>query len=149
MKTIKREFVPVAVDADVLNFLDDADGKFARSSGVYLFGSSGGVAFVTASGKQLGKKHLHGTNAAGIEEALQAWNKLPESERRPGAIQLGKRGPINTKRAAVEPPAGGLILKLHGRYLARPRGRAAHHHPRQGFSRHRATRQGRALRVLL
>jgi hypothetical protein len=107
------------VDADVLNFLDDAEGKFARDSGVYLTGSSGGVAFITASGKPLGKKHLHGTTAAGIEEALQAWNKLPESERKPGAVRIGERGPIDSKHATVEPPPGCLILKLYGRYLAR------------------------------
>jgi hypothetical protein len=108
----------VAVDADMLNFLDDAEGKFARDSRIYLTGSSGGVAFLTASGKLLGKKHLHGVNAAGIQEALDAWNKLAADERQPGATKIGDKGPIDGKRATVQPPAGCLILRVYGRYLA-------------------------------
>lgn len=103
----------------MLNVLEDAEGKFARASGMFLTGSSGGVSFLSASGELLGKKHLHGTNAAGIEEALQAWNKLPESARRPGAVKVGEKGPIDRKHATVQPPPGGLILKLYGRYLTR------------------------------
>ena len=108
----------MGVDADMLNVVDDADGAFVRDSKMRLSGSSGGVVFVTANGKLLGKAHLHGTNLAGIDEALHAWNKLPENERRPGAIKLGARGPIDAKRSTAEPPPGGLILKVHGRYLA-------------------------------
>jgi hypothetical protein len=103
----------------MLNVLEDAEGRFARESGVYLAGSSGGVAFITASGKRLGTKHLHGVKAAGIQEALDAWAKLPENERRPGAIQVGERGPIDKNHATMTPPEGGLILKIHARYLAR------------------------------
>src|SRR5262249_23044518 len=115
---IKEKFIPVGVDADMLNVVEDADGKFVKESGMRLSGSSGGVVFVTANGKLLGKSHLHGTNRAGIDEALAAWDKLPASERRPGAIKLGERGLIDAKHATVEPPAKGLILKVHGRYLA-------------------------------
>src|SRR5262245_54996732 len=102
----------------MLNVVDDADGKFVRASGMRLSGSSGGVVFVTASGKLLGTGHLHGTTKAGIDEALRDWKKLPEAERRPGAIKLGDRGPIDLKRSTAEPPPGGLILKVYGRYLA-------------------------------
>src|SRR5262245_5177675 len=102
----------------MLNVVDDADGKFVRASGMRLSGSSGGVVFVTASGKLLGTGHLHGTTKAGIDEALRDWHKLPEAERRPGAIKLGDRGPIDLKRSTAEPPPGGLILKVYGRYLA-------------------------------
>lgn len=103
----------------MLNYLEDAEGRFARDSGMFLTGSSGGVSFLTASGKLLGEKHLHGTTAAGIRDALEAWTKLPESERAPGAIKIGDKGPTDRKHATVQPPPGGLILKLHGRYLAR------------------------------
>ena len=102
----------------MLNVVEDADGKFVKDSGMRLSGSSGGVRFVTADGKLLGKGHLHGVNRAGIDEALRDWNKLPEAERRPGAIKLGERGPIDLKRSTAEPPPGGLILRVHGRYLA-------------------------------
>jgi hypothetical protein len=119
VQTIKDHFIPVAVDVDMLNVLEDAEGKFARDSRMFLSGSSGGVSFLTASGKLLGKNVLHGTTGAAIREALQTWNTLPESERKPGAIQVGERGPIDTKHATVQPPAGCLILKVYGRYLAR------------------------------
>jgi hypothetical protein len=108
----------VGVDADMLNFAEDADGRFVRACGMQLSGSSGGVRFVTASGKLLGKGHLHGVTKAGIDEALGDWNKLPEAERQPGAVKLGERGPADLKRSTAEPPPGGLILKVHGRYLA-------------------------------
>src|SRR5262245_60676468 len=118
VKTIKDNFIPVGVDADMLNVVHDADGQFVRKSGMRLSGSSGGVVFVTANGKLLGKGHLHGTTKAGIDEALRDWNKLPEAERKPGAIKLGERGPLDPERGTAEPPAGGMILKVYGRYLA-------------------------------
>ncbi len=102
----------------MLNVLEDEEGKFARASRIYLTGSSGGVTFLTASGKLLGKKFGHGTTGAGITEALKDWSKFPESERMPGAIQVGDRGPIDAKHATVQPPEGCLILKVFGRYLA-------------------------------
>src|SRR5262249_49401261 len=102
----------------MLNVLEDAEGRFARASGMFLTGSSGGVSFLTASGKRLGRHHLHGVKAAGIQEALDAWQKLPEDERRPGAVRVGDRGPIDLKHATVEPPPGCLILRVYGRYLA-------------------------------
>jgi hypothetical protein len=103
----------------MLNEVQDAEGRFARETGIYLSGSSGGVSFATASGKLLGKKHLHGTTLGGIQEALQAWNNLPESERKPGAVKIAERGPLDAKHATVPPPPGGLILKVYGRHLAR------------------------------
>jgi hypothetical protein len=102
----------------MLNVLEDAEGQFARASGMFLTGSSGGVSFLTASGKMLGKNQLHGVKAAVIQEALDAWHKLPEDERRPGAIRVGDRGPIDVKHATVEPPPGCLIIRVYGRYLA-------------------------------
>jgi hypothetical protein len=103
----------------MLNVLDDAEGKFARTSGMYLTGSSGGVSFLTAGGKLLGKRHQHGVTTAGIQEALQAWNRLPENERQPNAVKVGEKGPSDSKHATVPPPPGSLILKVHARYLAR------------------------------
>jgi hypothetical protein len=56
---------------------------------------------------------------ASIEKAWQVWMSLPESGRKPGAIQVPDKGPIDLKHATVQPPEGGLILKIYGRYLAR------------------------------
>jgi hypothetical protein len=98
-----------------LNVLEDAEGKFARESRLRLPGSSPGMSYVTASGKLLGV----GFQQRAMEDALKAWNALPEAERKPGAFQVPERGPIDSKRATVQPPSGSLILKLHSRYLAR------------------------------
>lgn len=102
----------------MLNVVQDSDSKFMRDSGMRLSGSSGAVHFVTADATLLGKGHLHGTNKAGIDEALRDWNKLPENRRKPGAIKIGEFGPIDYKNSTAPPPQGGLILKLYGRYLA-------------------------------
>jgi hypothetical protein len=118
VKTIKENFITVGVDADMLNVVNDDDGKFVKDAGLHLGGSSGGVRFVTASGKLLGKGHLHGVTKSGIEEALRDWNMLPKSERQPGAVKLGKQGPSDLKHGTAEPLPNGMILKVHGRYLA-------------------------------
>jgi hypothetical protein len=70
---------------------------------------------VTASGKVLG-------NGRDLQKGLEAWNKLPESERKPGAVQVGERGKIDTaraERAVPTPPPGTLILKIYARFLSR------------------------------
>jgi len=76
------------------------------------------MSYVTASGKRL----AIGFQQRAMEDALEAWSALPEAERKPGAIQIPERGLIDSKRITAQPPPGGLILKLHGRYLAREPG---------------------------
>jgi hypothetical protein len=118
VRTLTEEFIAVAVDADALQEQQDAEGQFARASGMYLGGSACGTSYITAAGKVL-HKDSGGPHMGVIEKVLQAWNKLPASERAPGAIKIGEKGPKDEKHVAAEPPPGGLILKLHGRYLAR------------------------------
>lgn len=65
---------------------------------------------MTAGGKFLGTRP---------DKALEAWNALPEADRRPGAVQLGERGPIDPKKVQPTPPPGALILKVHYRCLGR------------------------------
>lgn len=119
VRAIREKFIAVAVDADVLNVLQDAEGKFARDSKMRLGGSCTNINYITASGKVLGADYGMGS----VNKAWQAWLKLPDSERKPGAIQVGDMGPADPKHATVQPPERGLILKLYGRYLARdPKG---------------------------
>lgn len=66
---------------------------------------------VSASGKHLGGSDL--------DKALEAFAKLPESERAPGAVKVGDLGPADTAHAAPALPAGALAVKLYGRLLAR------------------------------
>lgn len=57
-----------------------------------------------------------------LQKVLEAWNKLPESERKPGAVQVGERGKVDTaraERAVPTPPPGTLVLKIHARFLGR------------------------------
>ncbi len=57
-----------------------------------------------------------------LKKVLEAWNNLPESERKPGAVQVGERGKVDTaraERAVPTPPPGTLILKIHARFLGR------------------------------
>jgi hypothetical protein len=62
----------------------------------------------TADGTWLGDKD--------ISKALTAWNKLPESDRRPGAVKIEDRGRFDPAKS-VQPPPGGLIVKVFMRDL--------------------------------
>jgi hypothetical protein len=64
---------------------------------------------VSASGKWLGH--------APSEKVLEAFRRLPEAERKPGAVAVRD---LNADETAIpSPPAGGLVLRVHGRFLAR------------------------------
>jgi hypothetical protein len=56
--------------------------------------------------------------AQDVREAWKQWNSLPEAERRPGAVRVEVRGPVDTKHAEPVPPAGSLPLRLYYRSLA-------------------------------
>lgn len=81
-----------------------------RPSGDASFSGTHGYACLTASGKFL---------ASDPARALAAWKALPESERKPGAVTIAERGPVDEKKAHPTPPPGGLILRLFYRNLAR------------------------------
>jgi hypothetical protein len=48
---------------------------------------------------------------------LEAFRKLPESERRPGAVKVAELRPF--ERVIPSPPPGGLVLRAHARFLSR------------------------------
>jgi hypothetical protein len=87
---------------------------------------------VTAAGRFLCGKH-DGTVAGGClpAGALDVWRRLPESERRPGALVIPEQK-VRDWIVAQLPP-GGLILKVHQSALHRDAGgelrRQAHHYP--------------------
>src|SRR5262245_52325076 len=64
---------------------------------------------MTASGQFLGTYPV---------KALEVWNALPEAERRPGAVTIGERGPVDKRTAQPTPPPGSLIVRLFYRQLA-------------------------------
>jgi hypothetical protein len=87
------------------------EGEFLRGAGIdkNWVTSSGYFSCVSASGKWLG----HAPSA----KVLEAFRRLPQAERKPGAIKLRNLAPAET--VIPSPPAGGLVLRVHGRFLAR------------------------------
>lgn len=97
----------------------DSDGEFIRDTcKLKLAGAGGDMACVTASGKVLDWS----VSNPDLKKVLEAWNKLPESERKPGAVQIGERGVIDSRGALPTPPPGTLIIKVFRRALARETG---------------------------
>jgi hypothetical protein len=52
-----------------------------------------------------------------VQDALKAWDALPEEHRKPGSVKLGKR-PAGDDGLPKPPPAG-LVVKIHLRALGR------------------------------
>src|SRR5262249_21225285 len=87
--------------------------------------ASGSVRFITAAGKKLERGELAWNDKTNwfhlsAERALKAWAALPESERKPGAVEVPERPPVDPKRApTLKPPDGALIVRVFNRQLAR------------------------------
>ena len=110
IKLIKENFVAVAVPTEVCQ-AKNPEGEFLRGAGIekHWVTSSGYMSSVSASGKYLG-----GMASAKV---LEEFRKLPEAERKPGAIVVPDLKPA--EHLIPSPPAGGLVLKVHGRFLGR------------------------------
>src|SRR5262245_3180991 len=107
-------------DDDECRFLEHAD-----------CGGQGRIDIITASGKLVARGELQvgnpRTHLLSLERALKAWAALPEAERKPGAVRVPERGPLDPRRnAAKGPPEGTLIVRVWNRQLERtPRGSTA------------------------
>lgn len=86
------------------------EGEFLRLAGIdkHWVTSSGYMSCVSPGGKYLG------TSAA---KSLEEFLKLPEDERKPGAVKVPDLQP--SEELIPAPPAGGLVLKVHARFLSR------------------------------
>jgi hypothetical protein len=87
------------------------EGEFLRQAGIekQWVTSSGYMSCVSASGKMLGY--------APSAKVLEEFRKLPESERGPGAVKVAD---LDTPdRLIPPPPEGGMVLKVHARFLSR------------------------------
>jgi hypothetical protein len=126
VRLVKEQFVAVAVDAHIRDF-KDAEVEFARSTDCVPEGAvaSGAVRFITASGKKLERGELAWNDKTNwfllsAKRALKAWEALPLAERKPGAISVPKRPPVDPKRAVtLKPPEGALVVRLYNRQLGR------------------------------
>ena len=87
------------------------EGEFLRGAGIdrSWVTSSGYFSCVSAGGKWLGH--------APSEKVVEAFRRLPEAERKPGAVAVRDLDPAEA--VIPSPPAGGLVLRVYGRFLAR------------------------------
>jgi hypothetical protein len=81
----------------------ESDDEFVKKLGA-------GFVVCTAGGKVL---------ADNVAQGLAAFDKLPEAERKPPEVLAEKRGPINPKKDPLQPPPGGLIVRVFQRVLDR------------------------------
>jgi hypothetical protein len=129
IRLARDEFVAVVGDDWYQRRRNDPEGKFFRNvtdqAGRGSSGPDGGstrqaIYCLTASGKLLYWKNagqLPGEMRKALHWGLEAWRKLPESERKPGAIKVEdiKLDP----RYKHAPPPGGLIVNVFTRALER------------------------------
>jgi hypothetical protein len=115
---LKERFVCVTVNNhNGGNNPDGGDGFLSKLACPY--GNYHHVA--TADGKVLYGGSLSGVNqdvVGALRGALNAFDALPESERKPGAIKVPE--PTEpTRQGLIQPPKGGLILRVYQRGLKR------------------------------
>ena len=87
------------------------EGEFLRGAGIdkHWATSSGYMSCVSPGGKWLG--HEPST------KVLEAFGKLPKDEREPDAVKVPDLKPSEVM--VTTPPEGGLVLRVHGRFLGR------------------------------
>ncbi len=113
IKLVKENFIAVAVPTWVCR-AKCPEGEFLRTAGIdkRWVTSSGYMNCVSASGRMLGGR--------ASKKVLEEFAKLPESERKPGAVKVSD---IPTSGHVVpSPPKDGLVLKVHARFLTQDSG---------------------------
>jgi hypothetical protein len=106
---IKQNFIAVSVPTWVCRS-KGPEGEFLRGAGIdkHWVTSSGYMNCVSASGKLLGRSPC--------TEVLQKFADLPEAERKAGAVRVADLKP--SEMVIPSPPAGGMVLKVHARFLS-------------------------------
>ena len=121
-------FVPCCIDDWYQRRRQDDEGKFFRSVADQPGGRTGkggstrqGIYVLTPDGDLLAYKNA-GDNVeatqAELALALRKWVALPAARRTPGGVSVPKHGKLDPNFSRV-PPEGGLVLKVHGRILAK------------------------------
>src|SRR5947209_6867719 len=123
----REDFVAVSADDWYERRREDAVGTFFRKVADQgpRTGEHGatrqGIYCLTADGKLLAYRNA-GQNAdvmrAVLKQALAVWKKLPEAQRRPGAIKVGDPGALDP-RYSRQVPAGAVVVRVFTRILDR------------------------------
>jgi hypothetical protein len=116
---VRDRFIAVTV-ATTESLRQDAIGQFCRDAGMDMFKWEVRQYCVTADGRRLEEGGLE----IDLRKALDRWEALPEAGRAPGAVAVGDAGPPDPRYALPRPPAGGSILRSHGRVFMRAAGGA-------------------------
>ncbi len=125
IKMATEKFVPVCTDDWYTRRRQDAEGEFFRTmataagrkgeggatrQGIYVFAADGTVLGYKNAGQDAGvMKQV-------FRDALAKFDKLPEKQRKAGAITVPDRGKPDAKYFR-EPPAGGLVVRVNTRIL--------------------------------
>lgn len=90
--------------------VESPEGAFLREAGIHKqwVTSSGYMTCVTADGKLLG--------TSPTPKVLQKYFELPEIERRPGLLKIPDLEA--SEKVIPDPPADGMVLRVHARFLA-------------------------------
>jgi hypothetical protein len=125
-----EDFIAVAADDWYQRRRNDAEGEFFRkvASQGPRKGEDGatrqGIYCLTADGQLLAYKNAGQSPEVmrqTLRQGLQAFKKLPEQRRNPGAVEVGAAGKID-KQYDRRPPEGGLIVSVYTRILDRQDG---------------------------
>jgi hypothetical protein len=110
IELIQENFVAAAVPTWVCR-AESPEGEFLRNAKIdkQWVTSSGYMTCVSAGGTLLGGRPC--------PQALEEFGKLPEAERKPGGVQVPD---LKASEAVIpSPPEGGLVLRVHARFLSR------------------------------
>jgi hypothetical protein len=124
IRMAREEFIPVAADDWYQRRRNDAEGEFFRKVADQgpRKGAGGstrqGVYALTAGGKLLAYRNHHDplVMRSVLAQALRAWRKLPEDQRKPGAVKVTDAGKADAAYDRA-PPAGALIVSVYTRIL--------------------------------
>ena len=110
IRLIRENFIAVSVPTWVAR-APGPESDFLRQAGINKrwVTSSGYMHCVSASGKFLGGRPC--------DAVLEKFNELPAAERKPGALIFEQLN--NAQQLIPAPPEGGLVLRVHARFLAR------------------------------
>ena len=107
---IKENFVAASVPTWLCR-TDSPEGEFLRRANIHKqwVTSSGYMSCLSAGGSMLGKRPS--------VEVLEKFRSLPDADRQPPASQI----PVLKEEQVVipSPPEGGLVLRVHARFLTR------------------------------